>query len=111
MTPIMAATAIRPPVAPKQAEITVTALKILFLPRAAAGAKVRREFTQPRRVVGVEEGVELADLPATKPWPEPTDHCVVVFVPKGCPSNWAQNAGSWLIPPDQPEAVPALSVE
>src|SRR6266542_1421293 len=81
-------------------------------PAAAAGAKVRRAFKQPRRMLAVEEAVELSELPANKPWPEPTDHFCVVFVPHKAAGDWLKNAEAWMAPPpDQADAVQPVVLE
>src|SRR5271167_547168 len=85
--------------------------RIRFVDRAPPGARVLREFTQPRPCVAVEEGLELGDLPPAPEWPEPTDQLVVVFVPKGAGAEWQKRGAGWLAPPDHPEAVPAALVE
>jgi hypothetical protein len=74
------------------------------------GAEVRRELTQPRHVFAVEETVELADFPADRPWPEPTDRCDVAFVPRGANGDWSRAADEWLAAPPRPDAVPAVEV-
>jgi hypothetical protein len=90
---------------------TISAKRIRFVNETSPGGKVRREFTQPRHCLAVEEVEELSDLPTAKPWPEPTDHFHVVFVSTEAASEWQQNGEAWLAPPDQPEAVPAIVVE
>jgi hypothetical protein len=85
--------------------------RIRFLEQAPDGARVRRQFTQPHRGVAVEEGANLADLPADRAWPEPTDQLVVVFVPRACAAEWQKKGAGWLDPPDHPEAAPAVVLE
>jgi hypothetical protein len=44
-------------------------------------------------------------------WPEPTDHLVVVFVPRGAVAAWQEIGEKWLTPPDHPAALPTVVVE
>jgi len=89
----------------------VTVRRIRLAAEAAPGTKVRRRFTQPRPLVATEEAVESAALAATKPWPEPTDRCDVVFVPGAASADLPSHVADWLATPaDQPEAVPAVVV-
>src|SRR3954468_24704291 len=89
---------------------TITVRRIRFVAEPPAGARVLRTFRQPRPCVAVEEAVEIADLPAAKAWPEPTDALHVVFVPPGAGSRWQKIGDGWLECPDQPDAVPTVSV-
>jgi hypothetical protein len=90
---------------------SVVVRRIRFLDRAPPGARVRREFTHPRPRAAVEEAAGLGDLPAAAEWPEPTDHLVVVFVPRGAAGEWQKGGEGWLAAPDHPEAAPAAVVE
>jgi hypothetical protein len=87
---------------------TVAVTRLRFLAAAPAGANVRRSFTQPRPAVAVEERVEPADLPATAPWPDPTDHCNVVLL---AASDLPPRVAAWIAPPERPDAVPPVTVE
>lgn len=109
----MAASTSRTAVTPASArpKQTFTVRRIWFLAEVAPGAKVRREFKQPRRAFAVEEVLEPADLPADKTWPEPTDQCCFVFVSNGSAKDGMENAAEWLATPDQPEAAPSVMVE
>src|SRR5262249_3619335 len=110
----MAVTATRSssPAAPPGPNQTITARRIRFVSETAPGAKVRRAFKQPRRMFAVEEVIEPADLPTNKPWPEPTDHLLVVFVPRGAAGDWSRNAEAWMAPPaDQADAVQPVVLE
>src|SRR6516164_4772787 len=84
---------------------TISASVIRFVANAPAGVTVRREFKEPCRMVAVEETVALADLPAAKPWPEPTDHFYIVFVPSAAATGWLPSARDWMAPPQQSDAV------
>jgi hypothetical protein len=89
----------------------ITLRRLRFGDDAAAGAKVRRRFTQPRRVVVTEEAREPADLTAPKAWPEPTDRCDVVHLNGSSTADLPKQLEEWLAPPtDQPEAVRAIVV-
>jgi hypothetical protein len=85
--------------------------RVRFLDSAPPGVRVWREYRHPRACVAVEEVVALGDLPAGKAWPEPTDHFVVVFVPRGAAAEWQMKDEGWLAPPDHPEAAPAVAIE
>jgi hypothetical protein len=89
----------------------VVATRVRFLDSAPPGARVLREYRHPRPCVAVEEVVGLANLPAEKPWPEPMDHFVVVFVPRAAAAEWEHQGEGWLAAPDHPEAPPAAVVE
>src|SRR4051812_12305604 len=107
----MAASLTRPsPTATPRPAPTIIVTRIRFVTEVPAGAKVRRAFTQPRRVFAVEEAATPADLPAGKVWPEPTDTCVIVFVPAGALNDWA-SADAWLAAPDRPDAPPPVTLE
>jgi hypothetical protein len=85
--------------------------RLRFLEQAPERARVRRAFTQPRSGVAVEEAATLADLLADRPWPEPTDQLVVVFVPKAAAAEWQKVGAGWLDPPGHPDAAPAVVIE
>src|SRR5713226_7488676 len=100
----MAASVTRPPIPAivLRPEQTVTVTRVRFVAEAPAGAKVRREFKHPRRMVAVEEAVEPADLPTSSAGPEPADHCCIVFIPPGAAGDWLKHAGAWMAPPNRP---------
>lgn len=63
-------------------------------------------------MVAVETILPLAELPTEKPWPEPTDQCTLVFIPRGTNCDWVKNADAWLAPPlEQPEAMPPVLIK
>jgi hypothetical protein len=113
MAAIMATSASRTQVQPPSGrpKQPFTVRRIRFLTELPPGARVRREFKQPRHVFAVEEVVEPADLPAGKVWPEPVDQCCLVFVSNGSAKDGMENAAEWLAPPDQPEAAPTVVIE
>jgi hypothetical protein len=82
--------------------------RIRFVDQVPAGAKVRREFKQPRHCYAIEDEVALADVPARPVWPEPTEHLLVAFVPRS--NEGPKLVASWLAAPDHPEAVPAVEL-
>ena len=85
--------------------------RLRFLAEPPAGAKVRRQFKHPRRVVAVEEVVEPTNLPGIPTVPEPTDQCWIVFASTGTVNDALPNAATWLAPPDQPDAAPTVTIE
>jgi hypothetical protein len=90
---------------------TLTIRRIRFGSEAAAGARVRRRFTQPRQVLATEEAGEPADLTAPKPWPEATNRCDVVYLNGSSSADLPKNVQDWLAPPaEQPEAVRAVVI-
>jgi hypothetical protein len=85
--------------------------RIRFVDSAPPGTRLRREFSQPRPCVAVEEGLDPGALPTAKDWPEPTDQLVVVFLARGASAEWQRRGEEWLAPPNHPEAAPTVVVE
>src|SRR5262245_15065462 len=85
--------------------------RIRFVTEVPSGARVRRQFRQPRACLAVEEVAGPGDHPGRAKWPEPTDHFDAVFVPEGAGPGWHTLGEEWLAPPDHPEAEPAVAVE
>jgi hypothetical protein len=87
---------------------TINVTRVRFLTETPVGSRVRREFTQPRPAVAIEETVAPADLPATKPWPEPTERIDIVFMANG--GDWPPQ-DAWMAPPNHAEAVRPVLIE
>jgi hypothetical protein len=80
--------------------------RIRFVPRAPAGIKPLRSFTQPRPGAAVEVAADFGGLPPAV-WPEPTDQIDVVLVPPG----GREPGPGWLAPPDHPDAPAAATIK
>jgi hypothetical protein len=70
-----------------------------------------RRFSQPRRAVAVVRAVEWSDLPPADLWPEPTDYCWTVFVPRRTNDLSRFHLQNWISPTDQPDSPPTVIVE
>ncbi len=111
----MASSVTRPstPAAASRPSPAPTLRRISFLSEVEPGAKLRREFSHPCRAFAVEDVVALSDdFPVTAPWPEPTDSCCIVVIPRGTSGDAPKEAEAWVAAPaDRPQAVPPVVVE
>ncbi|MGA6973473.1 MAG: hypothetical protein WBY93_17740 [Candidatus Binatus sp.] len=92
----------------------IIARRIRFIADAAAGAKVRRVFHQPRPCFAVDEAIEpqklLPGLPGQQPLPEPVDELVVVLLASAASAEARKFSANLLAAADRHETGSTISI-
>ena len=79
--------------------------RIRFVPQTTTGENVRREFTQPRRMLAIEAPASLASSTPDPSLPEYFEGFYILHAPLFLSSEMQKAADLWLSAPDDPNAL------